>query len=168
MSKAKSEADLESAYIEAQSAIEAGDDAGEALQVLLNLADAGYIRGTNHVGGLYSAGIRVTRDQSEAFRWWRRGATKGDICSMLNLGNDYRDKLNNIRQAKFWLARAAERGASDAWLELAILHHEIDKSTCVKKILEYLDIALSPGGLLSDESREHAEVLRDQLLARPG
>jgi TPR repeat protein len=162
-SKTKPESDLESAYVKAQSAIEVGADAGEAVEALLNLAETGYVPAMNYVGNLYSAGILVELDRSKAFRWWRRGAAKGDICSMLNMGTDYRDKLSNNRQATFWLRRAAERGDSDAYLELAVSYYEIDKNAYVKKILQYLDMALSPNGLLSENSRERAETLRTQL-----
>jgi len=153
----------ESKYVEALGMIEEGGDCKNGFRILHELALSGYIPAANCVGTLYSGGIGVAKDTHEALRWWRKAAAQDDVGSMLNIGTEYRDSIRNLRRAKFWLNRAARTGDSQGYLELARLYCGIDKSKHGMKIRSYLEKALSAVGLLSEDERQQAEKLRDDL-----
>jgi TPR repeat protein len=75
------------------------------------------------LGWMYENGLGVTKDNSEAVRWYRKGAEAGDGNAMNNLGAMYQngDGVSRDRnEAKLWYQRAIENSnTSDDTRKLA-------------------------------------------------
>ena len=79
-----------------------------------------------NVGYMYSAGLGVTKNYFEAFKWYRKGAEVGDANSMNNLGQLYREGLGveeNQTEALKWWRKGAEAGNSSAMDNLGLAYY---------------------------------------------
>ena len=76
------------------------------------------------VGAFYLCGIGVTKDYSEAKRWFEKAAAAGHAYAMIQLGGLYRDGLGvtkSVADARTWYQKAADAGNADAKGRLAAL-----------------------------------------------
>jgi hypothetical protein len=68
------------------------------------------------LGGLYAEGQGVPQDYTEALKWYRLAAERGDVWSQFNVGRLYLNG-NGVQQdyevAYFWFSLAAARASSD-------------------------------------------------------
>jgi TPR repeat protein len=107
-----SNSDIEFFYTKAVADIEANTDVEAAFVAMLALAKDGFASAMNDVANLYSVGFGVGLDKREALRWWRRAASKGDMCAAINLGTVYRLRLGSPRRAArrhHWTTRNYQR-----------------------------------------------------------
>jgi len=89
----------------------------------------------NDLGVMYAKGEVVAENKSEAFRWYRKAAEKGNATAMSNLGAMYRkgegvaeDRAESVR----WYRKAAENGNVSAMNSLGIAYEHgrgVRKST---------------------------------------
>src|SRR5215470_14970094 len=92
-------------------------DYASALGIWRELAEQGVARAQNNLGGLYSHGLGVVRDDQVAVAWFRRAADAGDPIAQQNLGLMYyegRGTTGELAEAARWYARAAEAGLATA------------------------------------------------------
>ncbi|MEZ5828970.1 MAG: tetratricopeptide repeat protein [Hyphomicrobiales bacterium] len=73
------------------------------------------------LGSLYSRGLGVAKDESQAVDWYRKAADKGQASAMFNLGKYYYDK-KDPKQAARWFEMAAEAGQVEALTALGSMH----------------------------------------------
>jgi TPR repeat protein len=71
----------------------------------------------NTLGFLYQNGLGVEQDWSEAVKWYRRAAEKGDAMAQANLGLMYEDGHGGLPhdnvQAYKWFLLSAEQGNAE-------------------------------------------------------
>jgi localization factor PodJL len=119
--KTDAAADPESAFLEAQAKVDAGDPAGVA--PLRAVADLGYAPAQRRLGKLYEdGGAGVAKNEVEGRNWTQRAAANGDARGMHNLGLDYYEGsggVKNLAVAAQWFNRAAELGLRDSQYNLA-------------------------------------------------
>lgn len=88
---------------------------------------AEFVRGRldNNIGVLYSKGLGVRQDPSEAVRWWAAAAGHGSAAGQVNLGYAFQNgvgtAVDEVAAAK-WYERAARQGVAEAANNLAALY----------------------------------------------
>ena len=71
----------------------------------------------NGLGYMYVRGFGVKQDHTEAVRWWRKAADRGNAPAMNNLGIMYEEGLGvkqDSAEARQWYQKAAAKGYAGA------------------------------------------------------
>lgn len=105
-------APLRADFQEGLAAYDAGDFAAAA-EAWRPLAAAGDVEAQVALAGLYTSGLGVPTDPTEAARLYRAAAEQGDAVARLNLGDAYSRGAGVPRdpvRAYVWLSLAAEQG----------------------------------------------------------
>lgn len=91
------------------------------LQLFLLAAKAGDKSAPLNIGYAYDVGKGVPKSRHHALRWYRKSLDLGNAVAASNIATIYRDE-GKIRTALRWFSVAAERGDSDALLEIGKLY----------------------------------------------
>jgi TPR repeat protein len=97
-------------------------DYAAALPGFLAGAARGDAAAQSYLGFMYQLGKGVSKDEREAFRWWRSAANLGDASAQANLGMMYAEGRvipKDDREAVRLLTAAAEQGSVGAQFYLA-------------------------------------------------
>ncbi|MEQ8691555.1 MAG: tetratricopeptide repeat protein, partial [Pseudomonadales bacterium] len=112
---------------DAFSAAERGDEAA-ALQIIRPLAEQGDASAQFLLGLAYKQGqAGMTRDYTEARRWYRLAAEQGHATAQNRLGVIYREGQGvpqDYVEARKWFRLAAEQGEPDAQNNLGLTYSE--------------------------------------------
>ena len=95
------------------------------VQYLLNLAEQGDARAAFLLGTRFATGRGGARDDSEAFRWFRKASEAGLAEAQYNLGIMYangRGVKRNMKEAARWYKAAAEQGIAEAQFNIGTLY----------------------------------------------
>ena len=85
----------------------------DEVQRLRKSAEQGNALAQNNLGVMYAEGKGVSRNDSEAVKWFRKSAEQGNSAGESNLGEMYRDGrgvIHNDEEAVSWFQRSAEQG----------------------------------------------------------
>ena len=85
----------------------------KAFQLWSKSAEEGYPEAQGLVGGMYHAGLGVTKNYEKAMDWYRKAAHAGVSQAQLGIGNLYGDGLGTKKDyviARMWFAISANRG----------------------------------------------------------
>jgi hypothetical protein len=88
-------------------------------------ADAGDSKSMVDLGDIYSSGVLVAQDGSEAVRWYRRAADTGNVQGMLDLGGMYllgTGVPKDEKAAAIWFQQAVDLGNPSAMFDLGWLY----------------------------------------------
>jgi TPR repeat protein len=88
--------------------------ADSALDALRKSAEQGDVQAALRLATTYDAGIGVSRDDSEAAKWYEQAARRGDPDAQYHLGILYREGrgvLKDVRRAYAWFNLAASNAA---------------------------------------------------------
>lgn len=91
----------------------------------LRAAESGNAVAQYSVGEMYRLGERVTRDDSEAVKWYRKAAEQGHASAMYRLGFMYQlgyGVTKDRKEALKWFIKAAERGDAGAQNILGLVY----------------------------------------------
>lgn len=115
-----------SLYRTGRSRLEGGDKGG--LEPLRRAANLGSPQAQAYLGLIYRDGKSgVSKDLTEARRWYERAAAGGDITAMHAVGLMHfngEGGPKNLTSAAQWFRRAAEMGSSDSQYNLGVLYEE--------------------------------------------
>lgn len=98
------------------------DAAGDYLQTLTRLAEAGQIESMTRLGMLLADGSAVARNDVEAMRWLRMAADRGHALAMFQVGQLLqagRGAVKDAVEGHRWIKKAAEAGIPGAMRALA-------------------------------------------------
>ncbi len=104
------------------------------------------------VGKMYYAGENISRDYQKAFKSFKKAALMNITGAQYFLGHMYSHGYGtrkNLIQAQHWLSKAAEKGHSEAQLELGLLLSSGEKgiNQNLKKSAELFEKAASEGNI---------------------
>jgi TPR repeat protein len=105
----------------------------------------------------------VAKDDTEALRWYRKGADDDDLQSQMRLAEYYAPKLGDPQsqaEAQKWYGKAAAQGSVDAQLALG-LRYETGPGE-VDPVQSYKWLALAAHGF-SDAQPEQKRLAQDHL-----
>lgn len=94
-----------------------------AAKEFTRLAESGDVHAQSYLGYMYYVGQGVTRDYTEAVRWYRKAAEKGDRDAQYNLAVAYafgQGVKKDLQQAVKWYLKAAEQGHAAAEYSLGL------------------------------------------------
>lgn len=117
--------DPEALYQLAQGYLTTGkgkNDVDQAIHILNQLAEKGYVLAINKLGFLYSQGAHVEKDLSQAYHWYSKAAEAGFAISQYNLAEMQRFGLGtekNEKSAYNWYQKSALQGYPSAMLRVA-------------------------------------------------
>jgi serine/threonine-protein kinase len=97
----------------------------QALALFREAATAGDANSMVELAEIYSAGVIVNRDDTEAIRWYRKAAETGDPRGMLQLGGMYSlgvGVAQDNQAAAHWFHAAADTGNPSAMFDLGWLY----------------------------------------------
>ena len=93
--------------------------------IALRAAQKGSSEAQFNLGAMYTKGLGVKRDQTEAFNWYRKAAEQGHAGAQFNLGLMY-EKGQGVEQdyaqAVNWYRKAAEQGNAGAQCNLGVMY----------------------------------------------
>ena len=101
-------------------------DYATAFEELLPVAKRGDSNAQNQIGYLYSRGLGVSRDYTEAEKWFRKAAEQGDPAAQSNLGYAFyggQGVARNFEEAAEWLRKSAEQDGVNSVKAQALLGH---------------------------------------------
>ncbi len=87
-------------------------------------AEKGHARAQNRLGMLYSFGLGVKHDYSQALHWYLKAAEQGYSAAQNNIGWMYKDGIGveqDSQKAAEWFRKAAEQGDEFAHNALNLL-----------------------------------------------
>jgi TPR repeat protein len=88
-------------------------------------AERGDAEAQCNIGKLYENGDTVSKDQTEALKWYRRSAEQGNAVAQFRIGLMY-SKGHGVRkdyaEAARWYRKAAEQGHADAQFNLGRMY----------------------------------------------
>jgi uncharacterized protein len=119
-----------------------------ALREFRPLAEQGVAEAQLGLGVMYTDGLGVPEDPSEAVKWLRRAAEQGLASAQLSLANLYfvgRKVPGNNAEAAKWYRRAAEQGHSQAQFSLASMY-SVGHGVAQDYVLAYMWCTLSDAG----------------------
>ncbi|MES9964971.1 MAG: SPOR domain-containing protein [Candidatus Sedimenticola sp. 20ELBAFRAG] len=102
---------------------------GAAFDLWYPAAKKGDPRAQYYLSRLYSDGLGVSADRSEAFHWMSEAAGNGFPAAQYTLGNFYQHGRwveQDLDLAIHWYSAAAEQGQNQAQYELAMIHLDSD------------------------------------------
>lgn len=120
-------------------------------------ADAAWLMGKQ-----YANGRGVTRDDSEAARWYRVAAEQDDPLAQHKLGKMYADGVGvsqDFVEAARWFRLVAEQGDAEAQIYLGSMY-ALGRGVPQDDVLAYAWLNLAAAGL-SGSMRENAAQFRD-------
>jgi TPR repeat protein len=88
-------------------------NAGYAVRLFKRAAKHGDVTAIDSLGYAYDVGLGVSRNKSEALRWYRRAVRLGSSTAAMNASTVYRDR-GQLSRAHHWLMRAASMRDGDA------------------------------------------------------
>jgi len=138
-------------------------DSVTAWRFLLPLAERGDAEAQVLVGSMYSEGLGVTYDGTEAVRWWRRAAEQGDAGAQEELATAYfwgNGVEQDHSEAAKWLLKAAEQGETFARISLAFLY---ERGEGVRQDFTLADMWLN---LATAQGQPVAKIELDRLAAK--
>ena len=98
-----------------------------AVEVLRELAEAGFAPAQRTYGFCYDNGIERPQDHTEAHRWYMKAAEQGDAGAQRNVGVNYslgEGVTRDDAQAVEWYRKAGWRGDADAQCALGFMYAE--------------------------------------------
>ena len=101
------------------------DRVPSAVEVLRELAEAGFAPAQRTYGHCVDYGIGRPKDHTEAHRWYMKAAEQGDAGAQHNVGVNYslgEGVTKDYAQAVFWLRKAAEQGDALAQGRLGFMY----------------------------------------------
>jgi len=101
------------AQVELASAFYQNEEYGESLKYLRMAAQYNNSFAIGMIGTFYEEGLGVAKNETEAARWWKRAADKGDLGAQIKMGNAYMFGIGvrqDLAQGVKWYRMAAERG----------------------------------------------------------
>lgn len=123
-------------------------DAAAFNRHLRALADKGDAEAQYKLGTAYDDGLGVSKDQAEAFKWFRLAAEQGHAHSQFRVGDMYMSGegvAKNEAEAVKWFRKAAEQGLPNAQGMLGIMYAK-GQAVPVDYVLAYMWLALSTEG----------------------
>lgn len=99
---------------------------------LYEKAKNGDMDAQNEIGTVYSIGIGVEKNDSEALKWFKKSAERGFAAAQYNLGLMYMDGIGieqNDEEAIKWYKKAAEQGDVNAQNNLIRISRSRRKET---------------------------------------
>lgn len=105
----------------ASAAYKIGDYA-TVLKIVRPLAEQGNAKAQSNLGLMYQQGKGITRDSSQAVKWYRLAAEQGFSTAQYNLGNMYHTGdgvVQNYAEASKWYRLAAAQGNAAAQSKIA-------------------------------------------------
>jgi len=90
------------------------------------LAELGYGRPQNNLGGMYDKGWGVTQDHKEALKWYRLSADQGHASAQYNLGLMYYmgKGVQDFKEAAKWNRLAADQGHAKAQYRIGLMYYQ--------------------------------------------
>jgi hypothetical protein len=91
----------------------------------LKAAEQGDAGAQFSLGAMYTKGLGVKRDQTEAFNWYHKAAEQGDTVAQSNLGVMYQYGLSvkqDVAQAVNWYRKAADKSHANAQFNLGTMY----------------------------------------------
>ena len=101
------------------------DEGGTEVSELQIQAEQGDAQAQTQLGLMYRRGREVSRDYSQARKWFHKAAEQGHPDAQNNLGLMYdhgRGVEQDFVQARKWYRKAAEQGLANAQYNLALLY----------------------------------------------
>lgn len=99
---------------------------GEAAAAIIGpLAEEGHARAQVALGDLYKSGKGVSKNDAEAFKWYRKAAELGDRDAQFQVGYMLytgAGTAKDMRQAAAWFHKAAEQGDAIAQSNLGLMY----------------------------------------------
>lgn len=157
---AKADLSSSSLFDQANEAWEAGNLTA-AFSLLNASVSDGDKNAFNSLGYFFDYGLGVPADSAKALYWYKKAAQSGEVCAYANIGLLYLNR-GNLRQAKFWLGKAIEKGDGDAALEMAKLFLGTNSKRNRRIAVSYLKAVLDAKSTV-EESIEEATRLLAQL-----
>jgi len=85
-----------------------------AFQILLPLAQGGFVRAQEMVGTMYQIGLGIPKDIDAAFRWLEAAAEAGSGVAAHNLGTLWQtcepERRSDVEKSLYWFEVARSRG----------------------------------------------------------
>ena len=100
-------------------------DYATAAQKLKNAAARNDVGAQSKLGFLYSQGLGVVKDDTEAVRWYKLAAAQGNASAQSNLGLKYANGqgvLQDYAEAVRWFKLAAAKGDERAQYNLGVMY----------------------------------------------
>lgn len=104
-------------YSESMHLISKKEMLDEALKLLIESAESGYVKAQSYLGYVYCMGELVPTDGKKSAQWYALAAEQGDVTSQYNLGLIYSQGLiidRNLGLARKWLSEASKNGCKKA------------------------------------------------------
>jgi TPR repeat protein len=134
-------------------------DAASFDRHLRALAEKGNADSQYKLGIAYDEGLGVSKDHSEAFKWFRLAAEQGHAHSQFRLGDMYMSGdgvAKNEPEAVNWFRKAAEQGLANAQGMLGIIYAK-GQGVQPNYVLAYMWLSLA------SEGRQGAAQYRDAV-----
>jgi TPR repeat protein len=126
-------------------------------------AEQGYAAAQNHLGLMYTNGLGVPMDDTEAARWFRLAAEQGYAAAQNNLGFLYNwgfGVKEDYAEALHWYRLAAEQGYAEAQYHLGNMYER------GQGIPQDYVLAHTWFNIAAENGDSFASQLRDQLAQR--
>ena len=107
-------------------------------------AEKGDVGSAEYLGYLYSNGLGVEANQTEAVGWFRKGAEQGSAYAQYNLAVAYEygtGVTQNLDEALNWYKKAADQGDEDAKKRLAEFKVQSEPTVSVEDSASFLNSA---------------------------
>jgi len=118
------EKEIEKALVKAEIAYEFGNYE-KVLSIIAPIAEMGNITAQFYLGDMYRKGKGVSKNNEQAFYWYKKAAEQGLAAAQRFLGEMYRTGegiVENDEQAFYWYKKAAEQDLALAQLYLAEMY----------------------------------------------
>jgi len=100
----------------------------KALNAFYTLAKQDNPKAQYNVGLIYANGLGVTKDLTEAQKWYERAAKQGNAAAQYNLAQLYQAagarNPHAYKKAKYWYEKSVESGLKEAYTNLGALYAE--------------------------------------------
>ena len=117
-----------------------GDESGQAAELFLEAAEAGYAEAQRWLGVMYNHGLSFERDDKKAAFWYEEAAKQGHAEAQADLAElyEFSDLVRSYEKARYWYSRVLEGGEMKAAYSLGLMYSEGKGCTKnMKKALEY-------------------------------
>jgi uncharacterized protein len=133
-----------------------------ALRLYSSLADKGSARAQTRLGLMYSIGMGVAQNFTEAVKWFRRAAEQGDTGGQVQLGYMHyhgRGVPQNYVEAAKWFLPAAEQGSDGAQFYLGLAYAKQGIPQNYVKAYMWLSLAAAKGAPFAKARDMVAELM---------
>ena len=107
-----------------------GHDFIASIPWLTRAASMGNASAMVHLGFAYREGNGVVTDAEEAVTWFSKAFEAGDDCAAVHAGRVTLRHLSRPKDALFWFKKAADRGCSESFIELAMMYDNTEYDFC--------------------------------------